>query len=215
MIVVVGIGNPDRGDDAAGLLVARRIREITADRDVRVIELIGDQLGLLDAWAGARQVYVIDAVYSGGPVGALYRFDDGWLDARFARRGTHTFSLADVIALGRALGRLPERLAGYGIEGGTFEVGAPLSPAVEAAIGIVTSLLDAELKAGALAMCLGMTGVVTGLADDEGVPMALLDAGRGELVSACLLTCPDAAVGDTVLVHSGYVLRILDHREVR
>jgi len=150
MILVIGIGNPDRGDDAAGLLVARRVREVTARSDVQVTELVGDQLGLLDAWTGARDVYVIDAVSSGGPVGAVYRFDDvGSLDARFAHRGTHTFSLADVVALGQALGRLPEHLAGYGIEGGTFQVGAKLSPAVEAAVGIVTSLLSDELKAGA------------------------------------------------------------------
>lgn len=63
-------------------------------------------------------------------------------------------------------------------------------------------------------MCLGMTGVVTAIADDDGVPMVILDAGPGEPVRACLLTCPDAAVGDAVLVHSGYVLAILDHREV-
>jgi hydrogenase maturation protease len=150
MSLVIGIGNPDRGDDAAGLLVARRVREVTATGDVRVTELIGDQLGLLDAWTGARDVYVIDAVYSGGPVGAVYRFDGaGSLDARFARRGTHTFGLADVVALGRALGRLPGHLAGYGIEGATFGIGTPLSPAVEAAAGIVASLLAAELKAGA------------------------------------------------------------------
>ena len=83
-------------------------------------------------------------------------------------------------------------------------------------------------------MCLGITGLVTGINDDGGVPMAILDpvlantalantalastvlasTGHGEPVTACLLTCPDAQVGDTVLAHSGYVLRILDHREV-
>lgn len=64
-------------------------------------------------------------------------------------------------------------------------------------------------------MCLGMTGVVTEISDDGGVPVALIDTGpaatgTGEFVSACLLTCPDAAVGDTVLIHAGYVLRRLD-----
>lgn len=149
MILVIGIGNLDRGDDAAGLLVARRIREITAPGDVSVVELIGDQLGLLDAWTGARDVYVVDAVCSGGPVGAVYRFDAAdSLDARFTHRGTHTFSLADVVSLGRALGRLPVHLVGYGIEVETFELGAPVSAPVEAAVGITSTLLAAELKAG-------------------------------------------------------------------
>jgi len=62
-------------------------------------------------------------------------------------------------------------------------------------------------------MCLGTIGVVSQVRDDDGVPMALVAAGppsAAATLSACLLTCPDAAVGDTVLVHSGYVLKILD-----
>lgn len=59
-----------------------------------------------------------------------------------------------------------------------------------------------------------MTGVVTGVSDEGGVPMALVDTGAGPPVGACLLTCPDAAVGDIVAIHSGYVLRIIDAQEV-
>lgn len=62
-------------------------------------------------------------------------------------------------------------------------------------------------------MCLGTTGVVTRIYDDDGVAMALIDAGPAGAISACLLTCQDAAVGDTVLVHSGYVLHTVDAEE--
>lgn len=62
-------------------------------------------------------------------------------------------------------------------------------------------------------MCLGTTGVVTNLRDDDGIPMALIDTGTGHLVPACLLTCPEALVGDTVLIHSGYVLQVFDAEE--
>jgi hydrogenase maturation factor len=58
-------------------------------------------------------------------------------------------------------------------------------------------------------MCLGTIGVVTEIRDDDGIPMALVGADPAAAVHACLLTCPEAAVGDTVLVHSGYVLQIL------
>jgi len=54
-----------------------------------------------------------------------------------------------------------------------------------------------------------MTGVVTAIRDDDGVPMAVVDTADAGPAPACLLTCPDAGIGDTVLVHSGYVLRIL------
>jgi hydrogenase maturation factor len=62
-------------------------------------------------------------------------------------------------------------------------------------------------------MCMGMTGVVAGISDDDGIPMALVDTGPAGVVHACLITCPDARAGDTVIVHSGYVLRILDVTE--
>jgi hydrogenase maturation protease len=71
MTLVIGIGNPDRGDDAAGLAVARRVRAAAARRDVTVTELIGDQLALLDIWDGVKDVYVIDAVCSGGAPGSV------------------------------------------------------------------------------------------------------------------------------------------------
>ncbi len=150
MILIIGIGTPNHGDDAAGLLVAEHIRARTSPRTVTVHELGGDQLGLLDLWAGAREVYVIDAVCSGGPPGNVYRFDGAQrLTAQFANRSTHAFSLADVIELGRAMDRLPPRLIGYGIEGARWELGAPVSPQVTAAVESVTSRLCLELRVGA------------------------------------------------------------------
>jgi hydrogenase maturation protease len=150
MILVIGIGNRDRGDDAAGLEVARRVRESAGPAEVTVRELAGDQLALLDEWAGATEVYVVDAVCSGGTPGAVYRFDAAdALNGRFRHRGTHTLSLADVIELARALGRLPGHLAGYGIEGASFAIGDGLSREVSAGVDKVTALLLGDLRAGA------------------------------------------------------------------
>jgi hydrogenase maturation factor len=59
-------------------------------------------------------------------------------------------------------------------------------------------------------MCLGTIGVITEVRDDDGMPMALVEVDSANPVSACLLTCPQAAVGETVLVHCGYVLKILE-----
>jgi hydrogenase maturation protease len=148
MSVVIGIGNPDRGDDAVGLVVAAMVRD-AAPAGVTVTELDGDQLGLLDAWDGAADVYVVDATCSGGEPGSVCRFDAAApLAHRFAHRGTHLFSLADVLELARALDRLPARLTGYGIEGASFDIGAPLSASAEAAAAAVAGQILRELESG-------------------------------------------------------------------
>jgi hydrogenase maturation protease len=147
MILVVGIGAPDHGDDAAGMLVAERVRAVTSPQTVTVRELAGDQLGLLDLWADAREVYVVDAVCLGGQPGTVYRFDGAqWFPAQFADRSTHVFSLGGVIALARAMGRLPPRLIGYGIERARWELGAPVSAQVLDAVSTVTRRLCQELR---------------------------------------------------------------------
>jgi hydrogenase maturation protease len=149
MILVIGIGNPVRGDDAAGIEVARRIRLGASRRDVTVRELIGDQLALLDAWTGARTVYVVDAIHCGGKPGHVRRFDAAEpLDDPFRRPSMHTFGLADVIDLSRALGRLPARLIGYGIEGVRFGLNEPMTPEVAAAVGSVASEILRRVKEG-------------------------------------------------------------------
>ncbi len=69
-------------------------------------------------------------------------------------------------------------------------------------------------------MCLGLIGVVTRRYDTDGVPMAEVDTGDGGR-EVCLLYCPDAAVGDDVLLHMGFVMEVLeperaaDSRELR
>jgi hydrogenase maturation protease len=149
VILVIGIGNPDRGDDAVGLVVARRIKDAITPEQVTVRQLVGDQLALIDEWTGATRVYVVDAVCSGGTPGTVYKFDAATgLTERFRHRGTHTFSLADVIELARVLGRLPRHLAGFGIEGADFTIGAGLSAEAAVAADEVTARLLADLKVG-------------------------------------------------------------------
>jgi hydrogenase maturation protease len=147
--LVIGVGNTYRRDDAAGLEVAALVRAAVLP-GVSVAELGGDLVTALDLWQGAAEVYLVDAVCSGGQPGAVYRFDAaaGLPSAAFGHRGTHTFSVIDTIELARALGWLPPRLAGYGIEGADFGAGTGLSPAVHDAVHAVADRLLADLAAG-------------------------------------------------------------------
>ena len=67
-ILIIGIGNPYRGDDAVGLRIAQDIKKKSPDH-VNVIEQSGDGISLMDSWKDANTVILIDAVYSGGKFG--------------------------------------------------------------------------------------------------------------------------------------------------
>ncbi len=140
--LLIGLGNELRGDDAAGLLVARAVRE-RAPRDLEVIELGGEPVDLIEAWEGAGLAVVADAVVAGGAPGEIHRIDAaaGPLPAAFGAASTHAFGLGEAVELGRALDRLPPCLVVFGIEGASFEVGAEPSAVVRAAAGRVAERL--------------------------------------------------------------------------
>jgi hydrogenase maturation protease len=60
---------------------------------------------------------------------------------------TQTPGVAETVALGRTLGRLPRRLVIVGVEAERFEFGAPLSPAVEQALEPLVRLVVREFEA--------------------------------------------------------------------
>jgi hydrogenase maturation protease len=149
--LIIGIGNEYRGDDAVGLIVARRLKDRLAD-SVTVIEQSGDGAALIEAWRDAQTVIVIDATVSGAAPGTIRRFDANAQPIPTAsfRCSTHAFSLAEAIELARALGQLPPRLVVYGIEGKNFAAGVGLSAEVEEAVGEAARQALSELQPDAL-----------------------------------------------------------------
>jgi hydrogenase maturation protease len=146
--VVIGVGNAWAGDDAAGLLVARIVRE-RAPSGLAVIEHEGEPTALLDEWQDAALAIVVDATSGGGRPGEVRVMDAtaAPLPAGFTGTSTHAFGLAEAIELGRALGRLPGRLVVVGVEGSRFdagaEPGAEVAAALEQAADQVLALLPA------------------------------------------------------------------------
>jgi hydrogenase maturation protease len=131
--LVIGVGNPWRGDDAAGLHVVERLRKI-APNELRTATCTGSVDELLELWESAATVVVVDAIVSGRESGLVV-----WLDAIageipagwFPSFSTHSFGLHEALRLGRVLRRLPPRLFVCGIEAARVEIGRGLSEAVE------------------------------------------------------------------------------------
>jgi hydrogenase maturation protease len=134
-VLILGIGNDDRGDDAVGRIIARRLKEHRLDR-CTVFEQNGDGSMLMEAWNGRDTVILVDAVSSGTAPGTVCRFEAHVqpVPAFLFRRSTHAFGPAEAIELARAMNRLPPRLIMYGIEGKSFDLGAGLSLEAEKAV---------------------------------------------------------------------------------
>ncbi|MEV7805625.1 hydrogenase maturation protease [Microbispora sp. NPDC088329] len=142
--VVIGLGGDGRGDDAAGIEVARRLRACLPP-SVAIVESAGDPAQLVEAWTGARLVVVIDAVSSGVAPGTVHR-RAGVADRASWHGSSHSFGLGDAVDLGRALGRMPARLIVIGVEGGDFTTGAPITPPVLSAIDALARELEERFR---------------------------------------------------------------------
>ena len=147
-VLVVAIGNPDRGDDGFGPAVAHRLMG-RVPSTVRILERSGEVSALIDDWDGIPSVFVIDAMAPISEPGQVHRFDliDSPLPIGFAPNSSHAFGVAETVELARSLGRLPQYLVAYLVEGEQFGTGAPLSPSVAAAVDDVAERVLAELSA--------------------------------------------------------------------
>jgi hydrogenase maturation protease len=143
---VFGLGHPDRGDDAVGLLIADHL-EPRVPPGVVVRRVHGSLLELLDAWHPTDAVVVVDAVRAPAPTGDVIRFDAaaGPLPRGAMGGGTHDASLVDAIELARVLGRMPAHLVVYGVVGERFGVGDPMSVPVRDAAGTLTARIAGDV----------------------------------------------------------------------
>ncbi len=148
--MVIGLGQPDRGDDAVGAAVAARVAPL-AGPHVTVLTR-EDPTALVQSWDGAQIAVLIDAIVSGGEPGAVTVRHAGVDDAplptdAFAaagRGGSHAFGVAGAVELSRTLGTLPRHVAIVGVEAATFDHG-PMSSHVVAAIDDAVAIVIAEL----------------------------------------------------------------------
>jgi hydrogenase maturation protease len=150
VIRIIGIGNSHRTDDAAGVAVARLLRD-RKPAHAEIIECEDDPTRLLDRWAEGDRVIVVDAAAPSDRPGRVYRFDAlaAPLPAELFRLSSHAVGLGEVVELGRALGRLPRSLVVYAVEGADFATGQGLSPAVERALrGVAERVLREAAELG-------------------------------------------------------------------
>ncbi|MDR7433030.1 MAG: hydrogenase maturation protease [Armatimonadota bacterium] len=129
-VLVAGVGNLDRTDDGVGVVAAG----LAADQLPSEVEVRGSvrPLDLLELWGSFDAVYVLDGVVSGAPPGTVHRWElaEGRVLSASPGVSTHGLGVAEVVELGRALGRLPPVLVVYGVEVASLRPGQVLTPEV-------------------------------------------------------------------------------------
>ncbi len=146
---IIGCGNFDRGDDAAGLMVARRLQAFGVETlgveipGVEIMEQSRESLSLMDCWLGYEHVILVDATAPRGTPGQIREWNAhaNTLPEDVFPCSTHAFGVREAVELARVMNRLPQTLLIYGIEGKQFSFGAPLSPEVEGSVESVAQQL--------------------------------------------------------------------------
>jgi hydrogenase maturation protease len=150
-ILVLGLGQSLRGDDAAGLEAIRlwqaeypqTAREVKAEYS----ELPG--LGLLDWLDGMQAAVLVDALYAPAAPGTLYRLSPDELAAFTTdTQSAHGWGVAETLQMGLSLhpGLADCRIILIGIVGFQFDLGSGLSPAVQAALTPAAALIEKEVQ---------------------------------------------------------------------
>ncbi len=137
--LVVGLGS-HHGDDQAGWLVLDRLRErnFPAARLTRILHPVD----LLDVSDPQQSLILCDACRGSGAPGDVSHCrwpSDHFIITRHS--GSHDLSLREVLELGQQLGRLPQIVEIWTIEGAVWSPGSPPSADVErAAIEVAEQL---------------------------------------------------------------------------
>jgi len=143
--LVVGVGNPIRGDDGIGPIVAERVARAIAPPS-EFLPFSGSGLDLVCEWGGYERVVVIDSISTGGVgEGECVRIDlEEPALGGLAEGSSHASGILASIAIARRLDvALPGELVCYGIgvkKTGEFREGPgrPLLDEVERIVECIT-----------------------------------------------------------------------------
>ncbi len=147
--LVLGLGNPWRGDDGLGPAVIRWLQVRGLPPDVVAVDGGTPGLELVLTLAGYRRALIVDAANLGRTPGEWMRFTPAQarLRADGARLSVHAAGLAEALALGEALGTLPEEVVIFGVQPAGLDWQPGLSAEAEAVVPIVGQAVLQELEA--------------------------------------------------------------------
>ena len=143
-VMVIGVGNAHRQDDAVGVEVVNRLRKTGLPPCAIAAVSDGEPARLVELWARSELAIVVDALALRFPSpGAIHRLTLDSVERSHRRSASsHGLGLGTAVRLARELDRLPGRLIVYAVEIGDFAFGNGMStPVIEAADHVVEHVL--------------------------------------------------------------------------
>ena len=152
MLVVIGCGNLNRSDDAAGVRVVQQLqREFgpALPAGVKLFDAGTSGMDVMFQARGARGLIVVDACRSGSEPGAIFRLPGSDIDtAHQPAYSLHDFRWDHAIHAGRRIfgAAFPADVSVYLVEAGSLELGTELTAPVSRAVGKVTALIAERVR---------------------------------------------------------------------
>lgn len=146
-LLVIGVGNRDRGDDAAGPLVCDAVAADTGGRPpgagtIRTVVVETPMIDLFSLWEPPDRVVIVDAAVPDATPGRVDAVDAVAHDVvPPPSLSTHGIDVAASVRLARLLARLPAALVVVGIEASSFGFGDDPVPAVRRSVDTVADRL--------------------------------------------------------------------------
>ena len=146
-LLVLGVGNPLRGDDGIGPRVVEQLQQAGLPTDVEAFDAGAAGFNLLYWLDGRRRVIIVDAADVGLEAGQFARFTPEQVELTGAAEGagSHQAGLAEVLALARALERPLPEIVVFGVQPGSLEWGTGLTAEVEAAVPLLVRAVLQEV----------------------------------------------------------------------
>ncbi len=152
MLVVIGCGNLNRSDDAAGVRVVHALREHFGESlppDVRLFDAGTGGMEVMFKARGASALIIVDACRSGSDAGAVFRLPGTEIDgAHVPGYSLHDFRWDHAVHAGRRIFGVdfPADLTVYLIEAGSLQLGTEMTAPVNHAVELVCGRIAENIR---------------------------------------------------------------------
>ncbi len=152
MMVVIGCGNLNRGDDGVGVVIARRLsREHGKSNDrVKIFDAGTGGMEIMFEARGADKLIIVDACASGSEPGAIFEAPGGEFENASPPSYTlHGFRWDHALYAGRRIfaNAFPRDVTVFLVEAKSLDYGLDLSPEADRAADIVVGKIGALIGA--------------------------------------------------------------------